>query len=293
MTRRQWVDRGMRLVFRSTALTAVGILIGILAMLLWNGLKAFREIAPTNFFFSADWNPAAYAEPSYGIGSMLVSTGLVTVGAMLLAVPLGIGTAAYLSEVAPARVRNILKPAIELLAAIPSVAIGFLGIVLVNPFLTKVFGLTNGLNALNGSILLAVMSLPTIVTVAEDAIRAVPASFKEASYALGADRWTTLRRVTIPAAFSGIIAAVILGMGRAMGETMTVLMATGNATAMPGGFFDPVRTLTATIAIELGEVPFGTTHYFALFALGAVLFLISLLVNIAAEYLASAYRYKV
>ena len=293
MTRRQWADRGMRLVFRSTALLAVGILIGILAMLLWNGLKAFGDISPANFFLSPDWNPAAYEQPSYGIGSMLVSTALVTVGAMGLAVPLGVGAAAYLSEVAPARIRNLLKPAIELLAAIPSVAIGFLGIVLVNPLLAKVFGLPNGLNALNGSILLAVMSLPTIVTVAEDAIRAVPVSFKEASYALGANHWTTLRRVTIPAAFSGIIAAVILGMGRAMGETMTVLMATGNATAMPQGFFDPVRTLTATIAIELGEVPFGTTHYFALFALGAVLFLISLLVNIAAEYIASTYRYKI
>jgi len=211
---------------------------------------------------------------------------------MIIAVPLGIGAAAYLSEVAPERVREILKPVIELLAAIPSVAVGFIGIVLVGPWISRTFGLNNGLNALNGSILLAIMSLPTIITVAEDAIRTVPQSYKEGSYALGANNWTTLMRVTLPSATSGIIAAIILGMGRAIGETMTVLMATGNATAMPGSFFDPVRTMTATIAIELGEVPFGTTHYFALFAVGAVLFIISLGVNLIAENIAARYRYK-
>ena len=146
---------------------------------------------------------------------------------------------------------------------------------------------------LNGSILLAIMSLPTIITVAEDAIQAVPKEFKEASYSLGANKWQTLVKVTIPSSYSGIIAAVILGMGRAIGETMTVLMATGNATAMPRSFFDPVQTMTATIAIELGEVPFGTTHYFALFAVGAVLFLISLGVNILAENIAARYRYAI
>jgi phosphate transport system permease protein len=211
---------------------------------------------------------------------------------MLIAIPLGVGAATYLAQVASEKTRLILKPIIELLAAIPSVVVGFIGIVMVGPLIARVFGLSNGLTALNGSILLAVMSLPTIITVAEDAIRAVPHNFIEGSYALGANQWTTLMRVTLPAAYSGIIAAVILGMGRAIGETMTVLMATGNALAMPHGFFDPVRTMTATIAIELGEVPYGTTHYYSLFAVGALLFIISLGINLIAENIAARYRYK-
>jgi len=292
MQTRHLIDRSVRIIFQLAALISVLILLGIFGMLLVNGIKAFSDISVGEFFFSADWNPAAYGEATYGILAMIASTFLVTIGAMIIAVPLGIGAAAYLSEVAPERVREILKPVIELLAAIPSVAVGFIGIVLVGPWISRTFGLNNGLNALNGSILLAIMSLPTIITVAEDAIRTVPQSYKEGSYALGANNWTTLMRVTLPSATSGIIAAIILGMGRAIGETMTVLMATGNATAMPGSFFDPVRTMTATIAIELGEVPFGTTHYFALFAVGAVLFIISLGVNLIAENIAARYRYK-
>lgn len=292
MQTRHLIDRSVRIIFQLAALISVLILLGIFGMLLFNGVKAFSDISVSEFFFSADWNPAAYGEATYGILAMIASTFLVTIGAMIIAVPLGIGAAAYLSEVAPDRVREILKPVIELLAAIPSVAVGFIGIVLVGPWIARTFGLNNGLNALNGSILLAIMSLPTIITVAEDAIRTVPQSYKEGSYALGANNWTTLMRVTLPSATSGIIAAIILGMGRAIGETMTVLMATGNATAMPGSFFDPVRTMTATIAIELGEVPFGTTHYFALFAVGAVLFIISLGVNLIAENIAARYRYK-
>lgn len=283
----------MQLIFLAAGLMAVFFLLGIFAMLLFNGVKTFKEVSPADFFLSSNWNPSAYGTPSFGILSMLVSTLLVTAGAMLIAVPLGIGTAAYLSEVASPKVRNSLKPAIELLAGVPSVAVGFIGIVVVAPFLAQIFGLSNGLNALNGSILLAVMALPTIITVAEDSLKAVPKQFREASYALGANRWTTLVRVVLPASFSGIIAAVILGIGRAIGETMTVLMATGNATAMPHGFFDPVRTLTATIAIELGEVAYDTNHYYSLFGLGAVLFVISLLVNLLAEKLAAKYRYKV
>ena len=185
---------------------------------------------------------------------------------------------------------RVIKPVIEVMASVPSVAIGFLGIVVVGPAIAKLFSLQNGLNALNGSVLLAVMSLPTIITVAEDAIHAVPQTFREASYAVGADKWETLNKVTIPAAAPGLIAAVMLGIGRAIGETMTVLMATGNAAALPKGFLDSIRTITATIAIELGEVPYQTTHYFALFAIAAVLFIITLLVNIAGESLANRLR---
>lgn len=290
MKQRQTIDRLIRYVFFASGFLAVLILLGIFSMLLINGIRAFQDISIGQFLFSSVWNPSAYGEPSYGIGAMLLSTLMVTVGAMAVAIPLGIGTAAYLAEVAPSRLREILKPVIEMLAGIPSVAIGFLGIVLIGPWLSKVFGLSNGLNALNGSILLGVMALPTIISVAEDAIRSVPQSYKEGSYALGANKWTTLIKVILPACGSGLIAAVILGMGRAIGETMTVLMATGNATAMPSGYFDSIRTMTATIAIELGEVPYGSTHYFSLFAVGLVLFIISLLVNLIAERIAARYR---
>ncbi|HMO38835.1 MAG TPA: phosphate ABC transporter permease subunit PstC [Saprospiraceae bacterium] len=289
---RHLIDLLARRVFFLSAALSVLILLGIFGMLFFNGIRTFAEVSPGQFFFNSHWNPSAYGEPSYGILAMIVSTFLVTLGAMCIAVPLGIGAAAYLSEVASGNFRLYLKSAIELLAAIPSVAVGFIGIVLTGPLLARIFGLNNGLTALNGAVLLAIMSLPTIITIAEDAIRSVPDHFKEGSYALGANKWTTLLRVTLPAATSGIIAAVILGMGRAIGETMTVLMATGNATAMPNGFFDPVRTMTATIAIELGEVPYNTTHYYSLFAVGAVLFIISLGINLLAEYIAARYRYK-
>ena len=289
---RRLIDRAIKGLFFLAAFLSVMVLLGIFGMLLINGIKAFAVIRVSDFFFGSDWNPSAYGKPTFGILSMLVSTFLVTLGAMLIAIPLGVGAATYLAQVASEKTRLILKPIIELLAAIPSVVVGFIGIVMVGPLIARVFGLSNGLTALNGSILLAVMSLPTIITVAEDAIRAVPHNFIEGSYALGANQWTTLMRVTLPAAYSGIIAAVILGMGRAIGETMTVLMATGNALAMPHGFFDPVRTMTATIAIELGEVPYGTTHYYSLFAVGALLFIISLGINLIAENIAARYRYK-
>ena len=290
MKMRLLIDSFFRRLLGIAALLSIFILLGIFGMLLINGLQTFSEVSVWDFLSGNRWNPAAYEEPEYGILSMLVSTGLVTIGAMAIAVPLGVGTAAYLSEIAKPGISSWLKPIIEILAAIPSVVIGFLGIVLVGPFLARTFGLNNGLNALNGSILLAVMALPTIITVAEDAIRAVPSSYKEGSYALGANKWITLMKVTLPSSYSGIIAAIMLGMGRAIGETMTVLMATGNATSMPEGFFSSIRTMTATIAIELGEVPFGTTHYYSLFAIGAVLFLITLAVNLLAERIAARYR---
>jgi phosphate transport system permease protein len=285
------IDRFFRGLFFAAGILAVLILVGIFLMLVINGVRTFSEVSLGDFLFSSIWNPSAYGESTYGIGAMLVSTFMVTFGAMVIAIPLGIGSAAYLSEIAPSRVREILKPIIEMLAAVPSVVVGFLGIVLLGPAIASTFGLNNGLNALNGAILLAVMALPTMVSVAEDAIRSVPDSFKEASYALGANKWETLVRVTLPASYSGIIAATVLGMGRAIGETMTVLMVTGNNLSMPDSYFDSIRTLTATIAIELGEVAYGTTHYYALFAVGAVLFIISLLVNVLAEWLASKYRY--
>ena len=259
-------------------------------MLVYNSVAFFIQIKPIDFFTGQQWNPGNSKNPTFGIMPLVVSTFLVTLGSMLIAIPIGIFTAAFLSEFAHKSIKNILKPMIEMLAAIPSVAIGFLGIVIIAPGISKIFGTQNGLNALNGSILLAIMSLPTIITVAEDAIHAVPQSYREASLALGANKWETLFRVTLPAALPGLIAAVMLGLGRAIGETMTVLMATGNSMAFPGGFLDSVRTVTATIAIEMGEVPYQTTHYFALFAIAAVLFLITLIVNLLGEYFANRFR---
>lgn len=289
LAQREKIDHIARLLFRTTGLVVIAILAGIFFMLLWNTIAFFLKIKPLDFITGTQWNPSG-RQASYGILPLLVSTCLVTLGAMVIAIPLSIGTAAFLSEYAGKRLKNILKPAIEMLAAIPSVAIGFLGIVVLGPGIASLSGQANGLNALNGAILLSIMALPTIVTVAEDALHGVPQSYKEASYSIGATKWQTLTKVTIPAAAPGILAAVMLGVGRAIGETMTVLMATGNASAFPKGFFHSVRTITATIAIEMGEVPYQTTHYYALFAIAAVLFLITLIVNLIGEHFVNKFR---
>ncbi len=273
----------IRAFFFTNGILAVLILLGIFVFLLYTSVPAFREIDIKEFFTSKNWNPTSPVKEEYGILSMIVSTFLVTLGALVIAVPVGIGVASYLSDVAHWKVREIVKPIVEILAGIPSVVIGFLGIVLFGPAIAKITGQSHGLNAINGSILLAVMALPTIISISEDSLNAVPRAYKEASLALGASRWQTLIRVKIPAALSGIIAAVMLGMGRAIGETMTVLMATGNAPAFPRGFLSSIRTMTATIAIELGEVPYYTTHYYALFAIGLVLFVITFLVNLISD----------
>ncbi len=276
-------EAAIKAAFFTSGILAVLVLVGIFLTLVATAVPAFREIKPSEFLLKTNWDPTSPEKAEYGILSMVVSTLMVTGGALLLAVPIGIAVAAYLSDVAHWRVREVLKPVVEILAGIPSVVIGFLGIVLVGPVLAKIFHTGNGLNALNGSILLAVMALPTIVSISEDSLNAVPKAYNEASLALGASRWQTLIRVKLPAGLSGIIAAVMLGMGRAIGETMTVLMATGNARAFPRGLLSSVRTMTAGIAIELGEVPYYTTHYYALFAIGLVLFVITFAVNLAAD----------
>jgi len=276
--------------FQVNGLFAVIVLLGIFSLLLIEGLPALQSLGFREFFINKIWDPTSFERESYGLLSMIVSTLMVTFGAMVIAVPLGILSAAYIADIAHPRTREIIKPVIEILAGIPSVVIGFLGIIVVGPLLAKVTGHSNGLNAINGSILLAVMSLPTIISISEDAIVAVPQEFKNASLALGANRWQTLVRVTIPAAMSGIVASVMLGMGRAIGETMTVLMACGNAPAMPGSFFDSVRTMTATIAIELGETVQGDIHYKSLFVIGFVLFLMTFIVNLVADVVLEKYQ---
>ena len=286
---RESTDWLMKLIFKTTGFVTIALLGGIFFMLLYNSIAFFTHINPIDFLTGWQWNPSSTGR-KYSILPLLASTGLVTVGSMVIAIPLGILSAAFLSELAPIKLKAFLKPCIEMLAAIPSVIIGFIGIVLVGPGIAKIFGIQNGLNALNGSILLAIMALPTIITISEDAINAVPKNHKEASYALGANKWETLFLVTIPAAVPGLIAAVMLGLGRALGETMTVLMATGNAAAMPHGFLNSIRTITGTIAIEMGEVPYQTTHYFALFAIAMVLFLFTLAFNFVGEYVANKLR---
>lgn len=280
---KQLKEKCIELFFFFNGFIVVLILIGIFTLLLKNSLPAFDEIKLKEFLFSFVWNPTGYIKEEFGIVAMLISTLMVTIGSLLLAIPLGVGTAAYLSDVASPKVSEIAKPVVEILAGIPSVVIGFLGIVIVGPSLAKIFGIPNGLNAVNGSVLLAVMALPTVVSLSEDALNSVPESYEQASLALGATKWQTVIKVKIPAAFSGIIAAVMLGMGRAIGETMTVLMATGCAPAMPEGFLGSVRTMTSTIAIELGEVAYNTTHYYALFAVGLVLFVITFLINMVSD----------
>ncbi len=286
---REIIDWWFKQIFRATGLLTIGLLGGIFIMLLLNSIAFFIHVHPIDFFTGSQWNPESAAS-KYSIAPLLVSTALVTLGAMVMAVPLGILTATFLSEIAPSKLKIVLKPIIEMLSAIPSVAIGFLGLVLVGPGIAKIVGIQNGLNALNGSILLAVMALPTIITISEDAIHSVPKGHREASLALGANKWETIFKVVIPAATPGLIAAVMLGLGRALGETMTVLMATGNAAVLPTGFLDAVRTITATIAIEMGEVPYQTTHYFALFAIALVLFVITLAINLVGEYFARRNR---
>lgn len=282
----------IRAFFFTNGILAVFILLGIFVFLLYTAIPAFREIDIKEFFTGKNWDPTSPVKEEYGILSMIVSTFLVTLGALAIAVPVGIGVASYLSDVAHWKVREIVKPVVEILAGIPSVVIGFLGIVLFGPAIAKITGQSHGLNAINGAILLAVMALPTIISISEDALNAVPRAYKEASLALGATRWQTLTRVKVPAALSGIIAAIMLGMGRAIGETMTVLMATGNAPAFPSGFLSSIRTMTANIAIELGEVPYHTTHYYALFAIGLVLFIITFIVNLISDIVLQRFQEK-
>jgi phosphate transport system permease protein len=242
-----------------------------------------KKITIREFLFGIEWYPTSEPVPTFGIWPLITGTLLVTLGAILFALPLGLATSIFMAEVTSMRIRNILKPLVELLAGIPSVVYGFFGLVIVVPLVQKIFDLQVGETALAGSIVLGIMALPTIITISEDALRTTPRSLKEASLALGATKWQTIVRVVIPFASSGISTAIILGIGRAIGETMAVLMVTGNAGLVPHSFLVPVRTIPATIAAELGEAPFGGLHFKALFALGIVLFLFTLIINFTVE----------
>ncbi len=264
------------------SLLAIVVLLGIVAVLLRQGLPIFSHTPPWEFLFGTKWYPVS-EPPTFGITTFFVATLWVTVVATALAVPIGVACAAYLAEVAPAGVRETLKPIIELLAGIPSVVMGFIGLLLLSPLVQSMFNLNTGLCGLAAGIMLSFMSLPIIVSVSEDAMRAIPDEFRQAAYALGATKWEVVRHVSIPAALSGITAAIMLGMGRAIGETMTVLMIAGGALAVPVSPTQPMMPMTAAIASGIGNAVRGGLQYQALFAIGLMLFLITLAVNLIAD----------
>lgn len=251
-----------------------------------------KNIQPKDYFLGKEWLPTATPVPLFGVLPLVLGTLLVSIVALLIALPLGLGVAIYLSELASDRQRRLLKPVIELLAGIPSVVYGFFGLVVLVPIVQKVLNLPVGETAFTGSILLAIMALPTIISVAEDALGNTPRAMREASLALGATQWQTIYRVVIPYAKSGISAAVVLGIGRAIGETMAVMMVTGNAAVMPHSLMESVRTIPATIAAELGEAPAGGAHYQALFLLGCILFVFTMIISISAEIISKKKNYK-
>lgn len=289
MLRRNTIERSMKSFFFLIATASIAILAAIMVFLFAEGLPIFETVSVTDFVFGKYWYPT-FEPPEFGILSLILASVLVTAVSAAISIPLGVMTAVYLAEIARPKVAEIVKPVVELLAALPSVVIGFFGMVLVAPFLQRVFDIPTGLNLFNASLMLAFMSIPTICSISEDAIHSVPTALKEASLALGATHLETIVKVIIPASISGISTAVILGMSRAIGETMVVLMVAGGAAMIPESIFDPVRPMPASIAAEMAEAPFRSDHYYALFATGVVLFLFTLLFNLIADYVSNKYR---
>jgi phosphate transport system permease protein len=268
-------------IFLAGVLTIV-VLLGIIALLLKEGLPIFLDTPPWEFFFGTKWYPVS-EPPTFGIMPFFVATLWVTLVATAISVPIGVACAAYLAEVAPAKVRETVKPIIEILAGVPSVVMGFIGLMLLSPLVQSAFNLNTGLSGLTAGIMLSLMSLPIIISVSEDALRAVPDDFRQAAYALGATRWETIWHVSIPGALSGITAAIMLGVGRAIGETMTVLMVAGGALAVPVSPAEPMMPMTAAIASGIGNAVRGGLQYQALFAIGLILFAVTLAVNLIAD----------
>ncbi|KAF0108993.1 MAG: phosphate transport system permease protein [Anaerolineaceae bacterium] len=277
-----WQEFFIPRLIKASGYSAILFVALIFFFLLREGLPALTEVKLGDLF-AVRWYPI---ESHFGILPLITGSLIVTLGAMLIAIPFGIGTAVFMSEIAPRWLREILKPLVELLGGLPSVVLGFLGILVLSPYLRVFLDLPTGLTALAGALLLGGIAVPTIVSIAEDALDAVPYSYREGAWAMGATRWQTIWRVTLPAARSGVLTAIMLGVGRTIGETMAVMMVTGNAPVLAialTSLFHPVRTMTATIAAEMGEVANGSVHYHVLFFIGLVLFLISLVVNVTAS----------
>jgi phosphate ABC transporter permease protein PstC len=273
-----------------SAILSIIILGLIFIFLLKEATPAFFEISLFDFLFGSEWFPSSFRDPRFGALPLIAGSFLVVATAVVIAVPIGVICAIYIAEIADTRLREIVKPTIEILAGIPSVVYGFVALVLLAEIVHYIFNTSYRLNALNGALILSLMILPTIISISEDAIVAVPREFKEASLALGATRWETMRRVTLPAARSGVTVGVMLGLGRAVGETMAVLMATGNSPIVTLSLLSSVETMTAVIAIEMGEVVFGSLHYHALFAIGLLLFIITFGINLVVDYAVSRSR---
>jgi phosphate transport system permease protein len=280
-----------RRLFAIAASASLLFLVGIVMVLFKEALPIFKKVKVIEFLLGEFWYPT-YDPPEFGIFPLILATFWVSVGAMFICTPLGVGSALYLNEIASKRQKAVIKPLVEILASIPSIVYGFFGMAVLAPFLQNLLHLPIGLCAFTASLTLGMMATPTICSIAEDALACVPGSFREASFALGANRWQTLVKVVIPAAGSGISTAIILGMSRAIGETMTVLMVAGNAAVIPKSFFDPVRPMTSAIAAEMGEAPVGSDHYNALFAIALILFLITFVFNILAEVISRKFRIK-
>ena len=294
MDRRQFriLKEGLyKWIFTILAFSSLVFLVGIIFTLLKESIPIFMHSSPSQLLFGRFWYPTA-DPPEFGMWPLILGSAVVTLSAMLVCVPIGVGTALYIHELASRRQRAFLKPIIEILAGVPSIVYGFFGMVIVAPFLQGILDIPTGLCAFTASLILGVMATPTVASLSEDALSFVPRSFREASLALGANRWQTLTRVVVPAAGSGISTAIILGMGRAVGETMTVLMVAGGAAVIPKSLFEPVRPMTSTIAAEMGEAVMGSLHFSALFAIGLILFVITLGINIAAEIISRRYRLK-
>ncbi len=289
MLKQQTSEKLVQRAFMGVALFSITALFLIMLFLVLEGLPIFKGVSLKAFISGLYWYPTS--DPAdFGIFPLIVASFLVTVLSGVVSIPLGVMTAIYLAEIAPVRTAEIVKPVVELMASMPSVVIGFFGMVVVAPFIQRTFDIPVGLNLFNASLMLAFMSIPTICSISEDAIFSVPQALKEASFALGATHFETIHRVTLPAALSGICTAVILGMSRAIGETMVVLMVAGGAAMVPGSLFDPVRPMPASIAAEMAEAPFGSDHYHALFATGLVLFVFTFVFNLIADHISSRYR---
>jgi len=288
---RRLKERMYKWGFTVLAFASLVFLAGITITLFLEGLPVFQEVPFLKFLTGKYWYPT-YEPPDFGILPLILGSLWVTLGAVLICVPLGVGSALFINELAGKRLKAFLKPIVELLAGIPSIVYGFFGMVIVAPLLQDLLNLPVGLTAFTGALILGIMATPTVCSIAEDALSFVPRSFREASFAVGANRWQTLTRVVLPASASGISTAIILGMSRAVGETMTVLMVCGGAAVIPHTFFQPVRPMTATIAAEMGETVMGSTHYHSLFAIGLVLFIITLVFNVIAELVSRRFRIK-
>ena len=279
----------IKILFLFLALASISALAFIVIFLFKESLPIFKKVSLKAFLFGKEWYPTD-EPPAFGILSLIIGSLLVTFLSSLIAIPLGVLSAIYISELARPFIKEILKPVIELLAALPSVVIGLFGMTVIAPFLQEMFNLSTGLNAFNAALMLALMSIPTITSISEDALYSVPSELREASFALGATKWETIYHVVVPAALSGIGTAIILGIARALGETMVVLMVAGGAAWIPESIFDPVRPMPAAIAAEMGEAPVGSDHYHALFAIGLVLFFFTLIFNLIAYYIAQKYK---